>query len=154
MKILKVFNLLAIMIASMSFIASAEEPAAAQGGLSDEPESRGPRKGALFIHGGGGGGGKSSYAGFVDFVRQVTSRKAPKIVVITTAGGKNAAEKREVGSARAFKAIVGEGNVSVLHTLSRKVADFDEFTAPGLSLSGRGSLAFFLHSPFSVTNRW
>ena len=54
----------------------------------------------------------------------------------------------EAGSARAFKAIVGEGNVSVLHTLSRKVADLDEFTAPGPSLSGRGSLAFFLHCPF------
>ncbi|MFM1559579.1 MAG: hypothetical protein ACKJSK_09730 [Roseibacillus sp.] len=56
MKNFKVFNLPAIMIVSMSFIASAEEPAAVQGGLPDEPESRGPRKGALFIHGGGGGG--------------------------------------------------------------------------------------------------
>jgi hypothetical protein len=56
MKNLKVFNLPAIMIVSMSFIASAEEPAAVQGGLPDEPESRGPQKGTLFIHGGGGGG--------------------------------------------------------------------------------------------------
>ena len=93
-------------------------------------QSRGPQKGGLFIHGGGGGEGKSSYSGFVDFVRAVTAVEAPIIVVITTAGGKGAAGKREVGSARAFRSVVGKDKVKVLHTLSRKVANSDQFTAP------------------------
>ena len=59
-----------------------------------------------------------------------SSVKSPKIVVITTAGGQKAEGKSHIGSARVFKEVVGEANVSVLHTLSREVADSDEFTAP------------------------
>lgn len=111
--------------------------AAAAAPNSDQPESRGPQKGTLFIHGGGGKSAKgathderASHRGFVDLVRQVRSVKAPKIVVITTAGGKRAKGKSDIGSARVFKEVVGEANVSVLHTLSREVADSDGFTAP------------------------
>ena len=81
--------------------------AAAASPDSDEPESRGPQKGALFIHGGSGSSAKASYPGFVDLVRQVTSVKAPKIVVITTAGGQRAESKSDIGSARVFKQVVG-----------------------------------------------
>ena len=105
--------------------------AAAQG--PDLPESRGPAKGALFIHGGGNMSGKGGYADFFDLACKVTGKKTPKIVVITTAAGPRAKGKKGVlnpASGQFYKKLVGDDNVTVLFELDPKVANTDEFIKP------------------------
>jgi len=103
-----------------------------------EFETRGPKKGALFISGGGNkkDSGVKYYSElclpeFVELIRRERSKKMPKIVVITTAGPTMNSEKSlEHAAVLTLSELVGENNVTTLFTRSREVANSDEFNVP------------------------
>ncbi|HIK94186.1 MAG: cyanophycinase [Pirellulaceae bacterium] len=102
---------------------------------SRQLESRGPDRGILFISGGGNRTAASTehdvnvrYPAFVDLIREARSTVKPNIVVITTAGGRD--RKGKHAATLVLNDLVGSANVTELFTLSRDVANSDEFLNP------------------------
>jgi len=84
----------------------------------------GPAKGYLVIHGGG-----ESPEPLDEFIRLAGGAQANIIVIPTAAGFDDYGEKFQQNYFRPFRER-GVGNIRVLHTMDRVIADSDDFVAP------------------------
>jgi cyanophycinase len=98
--------------------------------LSVSAQTRGPEKGALYIH----GGGQLNLAEFVELVKFQTGKARPTIQVMTTPQGPRRAGQIKNGNVFRLVATLRErfglSDAMELFTLSRDAADDPKFFAP------------------------